>query len=278
MPGYFIMHLPDRARLKYVKASGNIPLFLVDYIQRFPGLALPIPHLDRSASRKRAEMLFGREHAIDDPREIETIADLQKAHLYQGELIAACASAVAGNPKRFTDTSDFLQSTRTAPTIHPGSEEVSASRYLSLNPELPGLRKSTRQAHQVRYDALELFRLSAIEATHIQPICAPLNADFPLSAVVQFAQEQLPLESFICQGHDDPARCRSDHCCGRVLEFPRPFTTSGRPIGIDSDLVLPLMNQAQVTRLPYRRPLNRAEMITVSLFLQNVSLRFPLIA
>ncbi len=267
MPGHFIMHLQDHVRLKAVQSFDNLPLLLVQYIQTLPGRNLTIPDNHQYASHKRRNALFDWEKPSTT---VETIPDLQDAHIYQGKLIAACASALAGNSARFADSTGFLQSAENAPTIHPGSEEVHAAEYLVLNPTLPGVRASTKQAHQIRYEAIEHFGLSAIQVTHIQPICAPLNANFPLSAVVQFAQEQLPLESFICQGWDDSAHCRSDHCCGRVLDFPMPFTTSGRPIGVDGDLALSLISQAKVTRLPARKPLTRAERITVSLFLENV--------
>ncbi|KAF9040204.1 hypothetical protein BDZ89DRAFT_1060618 [Hymenopellis radicata] len=279
MPGYFIMHLPERSRLKYVKSFVNLPLLLVEKLQTFPGLDLTIPHGNRYASDRRTGLLFDWEDTDDPSKAVETIANLQAAHRYQGQLIAACASAVAGNPAGFTDSLDLLQSTsrKTAQTIHPGSEEVCAAEYLVLNPELPGIRASTRRAHKISYEAVEFFGLSAIQATHIQPICAPLNADFPLSSVVQFAKDQVLPDSeleefFICHGRDDPARnCRSAHCPGRVLEFPRPFTTSGRPTGVDGDPALHLISQwAQVTNLPSLKPLTRAEKITVLLFLEQV--------
>ncbi|KAF9018793.1 hypothetical protein BDZ89DRAFT_337555 [Hymenopellis radicata] len=272
MPGYFIMHLPERGRLENVKLFDNLPFLLVENIQTFPGLELAIPHGNRYASDNRSREFALWESLYGPSTDVENLENLVAAHRYQGELIAACASAVAGNPKKFTDSIGFLESKTTAQTIHPGSEEACAAEYLSLNPELPGFRASSRRTHQTRYDAVEYFGLSAIQATHIQPICAPVNADFPLSDVVQFAKDKLLPESFICKGRDDPAQnCRSAHCPGRVLEFPRPFTTSGRPTGVDGDPALHLISQwAQVTNLPSLKPLSRPKKITVSLFLQQV--------
>ncbi len=227
MPGYFLMHLPAQLRLNGVKSFDNLPFLLFEKIHAFPsGLDLPIPPTSRYASETQLGRLFNWEDLHDPSKAVETTLDLRKAHLYQGQLIAACASAVAANPEYFTDSVDFLTSTDTSRTIHPGSGEVCAAEYLTLNPDLPGIRASTKRKLQAHYEAIEHFGLSSLQATHIQPICAPLNADFPLSAVVQFAQEQLPLESFICQGRDDDAvhSCRSDHCTGRVLDFPVPFT------------------------------------------------------
>ncbi len=105
---------------------------------------------------------------------------------------------------------------------------MKATGYISLDPRLPGIGGSTKGTYKLAYDAIQHFGLSAMQATIVQPICAPLNQAFLLSAAVRAAKLEIPLESFICQGPDDPAHsCRSSHCRGKVAKFPYPFTTAG---------------------------------------------------
>ncbi|KAF8868209.1 hypothetical protein CPB85DRAFT_1448747 [Mucidula mucida] len=271
MPGYHMMHLAKHLRREKIVFIGNLPSIFADSIARLGGLGVKIPQNGVFSYKTRGQELGAYEKTTGSVHAVETIQDLEKAQLYREKLIAACSSAAIASPMRFADSVGLLAWTGDPPTLQPGSEEASAIRLSApiLDPELPGVSNSTKRAHKLAYDAIEHFGLSAIQATRVQPICAPLNEAFPLSAAVRAAKLEIPLESFICQGPNDPAHfCRSSHCRGKVAKFPYPFTTAGRPTGVDGDPVLELIARAAKSNAPVEPP-TKEELVTSSLLLDQ---------
>ncbi|KAF8876900.1 hypothetical protein CPB85DRAFT_487568 [Mucidula mucida] len=269
MPGYHMMHLAAHLRMRKVIFVGNLSNLFADSIPQLGGLDVEIPPGDDFSSADREQRLSAYEKTTGPNHAVETVAHLTEAQMYREELVAACSSAAIASPTHFADSVGLLAWKRDPPTLQPGSEEVKATGYILLNPRLPGVSDSTKRAHKLAYDAIKHFELSAIQATRVQPICAPLNQAFPLSAAVRAAKLETPLESFMCQGPDDPAHfCHSIHCRGKVAEIPYPFTTAGRPTGVDGDLVSELISRAAKSNVPVEPP-NKEELVTSSLLLDQ---------
>ncbi len=136
-------------------------------------------------------------HADRNGETIESIDDLKDAHQYRESMAAAFASVLVGHLSSVKKL-EFLQWTKSPRNLYPGSAEALAGGYVSINLSLPHVSPSVKGMLQAGIDAIRRFRLSDIQVTRFQAICAPLDGDFPLYAIEQFAKEGLDLTSLTC--------------------------------------------------------------------------------
>ncbi len=278
-PDYFLMHLADNLKLKHVKFINNFDRLLAQAISDYPGLEFEIPegHEFSSEMRSKDWLRLGR----DGGQQVETVADLVKAHNYRERLAASISSVLVGNTRVQNDSevikiADFSKArtitwTNTPQSLLPGCEAARAAGYYSINPALPGIADSLKAERRNAFTSINHFHLADAAVNDIQPICAPLNADFPFFAMVQIAKQELPLESFSCQGPDHPERyCGSPKCTCTGPDGSERLTVTGRPTSVDGNPALELIRRAERTHNTAFLPLTPAQLKTGSLALWQV--------
>ncbi|KAF9040250.1 hypothetical protein BDZ89DRAFT_360826 [Hymenopellis radicata] len=275
---YFLMHLADNLKLKHVKFINNLPRLFAQAVLEYPGLDFEIPKKYEFSSFRRGKTLF-RWQRSGGPQ-VETLAELVEAHEYRERLAAGLASVLVGNARLRSEDSDIADTdnartitwTNTPRTLLPGCEAARAAGYFSIDPAFPGIAESIKTDRREAFAAVNRFHLADAAVTDIQPVCAPLNPEFPFFAMVQIAKQDIELlpevlESFTCAGPEHPERyCGSSSCTCGPDGFEQ-LTVSGRPTGVDGHVALELIRKAETTNFPYLLPLSTPQLKTGTLSL-----------
>ncbi|KAF9018398.1 hypothetical protein BDZ89DRAFT_1073911 [Hymenopellis radicata] len=232
----YAMHLAPNLQIDGVESFPDLPVHLVESIWKYPSIDVQIPSRNNFSPSSMQKKF--KAHASGRGQAIESIGDLKAAHHYRESMAATFSSVLVGNSSS-VETSGFLKWTESPRNLYPGSAEALAGGYVSIDPSLPRVSPSMREMLQMGIDAIQRFRLSDIQVTDFQAICAPLDGKFPLWAVEQFARQRLKLTSLTCKGKDDRhCFCGSDRC---TVDMDRLSPRSGRPTGVDGDPALKLV-------------------------------------
>ncbi len=265
--GHHFMHLADDVKLRDVKLFPNMDVLLAQSVWEAPSIATTIPSYTPYGRAKR--VAHNNSWTGPDSKPVNSMDQLQEALQYRGKMVASFVSTLAEPHKADSlRTPGFVQYTKTPQNLFPGFECAAAAGYLSIDPLLPNVSEEFKAVMEQGIVALREFRITDIQVTNFQAICAPLDNEFPLFAIEQVVK-QGRLSLFDCRGHQDPVyNCGSPYC---VVNGKR--TISGRPTGVDGQPILDLIRKSSAGNSPII-PVTDEQAHIVSFFFAQVRSEF----